>query len=345
MNKIIKYTLLSAFFLCSVLACRKDKPIPEFVPDIDVDDDTSCYNFVETGPYLFYIVEENEQYLSPHLNPNNDNEFVYFYRNYSANKRQLIKYNMVTKHKQILVDDVLIISRPKWSKKGWIAFDSYPDYNLWTIKDNGDSLTVFSSNTTHLHPVWDTSGDNLYWLHSTNLTFPHYYLKKGLYDSVVDTVLQDGDANIGIATYSDIKFDNKLLAITYINNKKDVAITDLNAINFTSLVGNETVFGDVKPASVCWSNTEEFVYLSYANFGLYKHNVSTGSYDRLIEYCDSKYYGSLSCSSDGQTLLVLRGDSYKKKDSLGNPVHPIHVKSSIYLIDLNTLVETKINLD
>ena len=69
------------------------------------------------------------------------------------------------------------------------------------------------------------------------------------------------------------------------------------------------------------------------------------TYELLIEFCDSKSYGNISCSSDGQTLLTSRTDSYKKKDSLGNPIHPIHVKASIYLIDLNTLVETKINLE
>ena len=181
-------------------------------------------------------------------------------------------------------------------------------------------------------------------MHSTNLAFPYYFLKKGLYSTNVDTVLQNGDVNNGVATYGDIKF-NKLLAITNINNKNSAAITDLNTINFNSLLNTENIFGDVRPSSMCWSNTEEFMYLTYSNLGLYKHNINAGTYELLIEFCDSKSYGNISCSSDGQTLLTSRTDSYKKKDSLGNPIHPIHVKASIYLIDLNTLVETKINLE
>ena len=74
-------------------------------------------------------------------------------------------------------------------------------------------------------------------------------------------------------------------------------------------------------------------------------NINNGSYTKLISFCDSKRYKSISCSPDGLKLIGERIDSYLKKDLNGNPTGQIIEKSSIYLIDLQTLKETKINLE
>ena len=62
-------------------------------------------------------------------------------------------------------------------------------------------------------------------------------------------------------------------------------------------------------------------------------------------FCDSKRYTKISCSPDGTRLIGERIDSYLEKNSNGSPTGKIIENSNIYLIDLQTLKETKINLE
>ena len=64
-----------------------------------------------------------------------------------------------------------------------------------------------------------------------------------------------------------------------------------------------------------------------------------------MDFCDTKRYETISCSADGKKLIGERVDSYLVKDNEGNATGRIMENSSIYLIDLETLEETKINLD
>ncbi len=119
-------------------SCLKDKVIS--TPSGEGD----CYSF-GVLPSLTYFSNERFQYQAPYFNPNNVNEFVYNYKDFELDEYKLMKYNIQTGEKTVLANNVKIISQPKWSRKGWIAFDNVfnQNYQIWIIKDNGDSLKQF----------------------------------------------------------------------------------------------------------------------------------------------------------------------------------------------------------
>ncbi|MEX2595588.1 MAG: hypothetical protein WEC59_01570, partial [Salibacteraceae bacterium] len=64
-------------------------------------------------------------------NPNNADEFAYVDAN-----RNLVKYNMATKEKETLVDNLDRILTPDWGAGGWIVFSA--GWKIWRfiIKKN-----------------------------------------------------------------------------------------------------------------------------------------------------------------------------------------------------------------
>lgn len=322
-----------------MISCRKDKVIPT------PSGEGECYSFGELPPLNFFS-NERFQYQTPFFNPNNDDEFVYNYKDFELDEYKLIKYNIQTGIKTILVENVKIISQPKWSGKGWVAFDNVfnQNYQISIVKDNGDSISQFTSSTYNLFPVWNSIGDNLFWQHTPVLGVPYYFLKQGLYEQTSDTVLFPNGLNNGFATFNDVSMDNQLISKTGIGNQNHIGFTNLDSPNFVSLINldNSNLVG---LEGLCWSNNSQTAYFTIYKNGLYKLNVNNGSYTKLISFCDSKRYKSISCSSDGKKLIGERIDSFLVKDEEGNPTGQIMENSSIYIIDLETLKETKITLE
>ncbi len=77
--------------------------------------------FTPDGIITDVISEGPIQYKFPCYNPNDGNEFVFFYKNHLSNKSQLVKYNLTTHEKVILVNNFSIINPPKWASPVYSA--------------------------------------------------------------------------------------------------------------------------------------------------------------------------------------------------------------------------------
>ena len=271
------------------------------------------------------------------------------YTDLELNVCKLIKHDLETGIETELANNVKIITQPKWSKKGWIAFDNVFDqnYQIWIIKDNGDSLTQFTNKKYNFYPVWDAVGTNLYWRHSPVLGVPTYFLKQGLYNSNIDTIMANDDIYDGYTSYNDISINNILVSNIFINNNSHIACTSINNISFNSLINlnEEDLYG---LTGLSWSNNNEIVYFTVYNNshndGLFKIDIISGNYEKLIEFCNSKRYKQISCSNNGEKIIGERIDSYLIKNSENEATGEIVENSSIYLIDLITFEETKVNI-
>lgn len=332
--------------ILGLVSCRKDK-----TPPIHLGEDSECHTF----PMLLqsYFVSETFMFKQPCFNPNNQNEFVFHFQDYSQNSFQLVKYNISTKQKTILYqsNNHKIWGQPKWNTGGWIAFtrinsqSGYVDH-IFIVKENGDSLKQFTTTTANHDPVWDSSGENLYWAHSPVLGVPYFFLKKSLYGIENDTILRDGDAHGGVSTYNDVSNNDLLLSATLIENKPYIGMSNLNSspLTFSKVLNvDNTQYAGL--SGISFSNNNFEAYISFYNNGLYKLNTSNGQLTLLIPFCNSKRYETISCSADGKFLIGERIDSRLELNTDGQPTGKIIEKSSIYLIDLGTLKETKIDLD
>lgn len=342
-SRIIIYILVAI----GIMACRKDKPVPSVV------ESTDCKPFAKDLPLQTYFTNERFQYKAPHFNPNNSNEFIYHFRDYEQNVFQLLKYNLQTKQKTFIIESGKIGGQPKWSNNEWISYTHTPAYSehIFIVKDNGDSLTQFTENVSNFSPAWSSTGDELYWAYSPNLAIPYHFLSQNLDSLVPDTLSESGDLYNGYLRYNAISSNNKLLSLVHINNSSSpylaTASLDEESLSFTSIVNMNQAFDYPSVSGLCWSNNHEYVYVSigYPDGGLYKIGVDNSSVDLLIPFCDTKRYESISASSDGKYLVGERIDSHLKLDSSSNPTNEIIENSSIYLINLNTLEEIKVNLE
>lgn len=334
--KIIIYILL----LFGFLACNKDEVNPV------EEDECEPFDLPETGSTTFG--KERFEYKAPHFNPNNSNEFIYHFRDNELNEYHLLKYNLQTQQKTFIVESGKIARQPKWGSKGWIAYTHHIGYvdHIYIVKDNGDSLMQFTENTANFDPAWSASGDVLYWVHTPVVGGPRYFLKQLMDDEYIDTLLSPLDSHSGSSLYNEISSSNNLLSLTRINNNPHLAIASLNEepFTFTSISKIEQQFGFPSPSGLCWSNDGKYVFVSIRGGGLYKIDVNSLNTVKLMDYC-KKRYGAISASSDGQYLIGERIDSYLEKDAEGNITGTIMERSSIYLIDLQTLEETKIDLE
>lgn len=339
--KIIIYILIAL----GTMACRKDKPVPSVVESSD------CSPFAKKLPYLTYFTIDRPQFKVPHFNPNNSNEFIYHYRDYEQNLFQLLKYNIQTQQKTLIAESGKIFSQPKWSNNGWIAYTHYVSYvdHIYIVKDNGDSLKQFTENTANMFPVWNSSGNKLCFIYTANLGVPYYFLEQKINSLPPDTLSQYGDSYEGYIRYSSISQSNNLVSLVFINNEAHLATTSLDnePFSFSSIANMNQVFDYPSVSGLCWSNDNEYVYatVGFRKNGLYRIGVNNSNVELLIPFCDTKRYESISASPDGKYLIGERIDSHLQLDDDSNPTGAIIENSSIYLIDLNTLEETKINLE
>jgi len=330
-----------------VTACQKNKPLP---CNSENSDNINCEDFPEL--WISWFGEYRFQYKSPCFNPLNDNEFVYYYKDNESGVFQLLKYNLVTQQKTILVNGVKIYGQPKWSRKGWIAFTTQPSFyveHIFIVKDNGDSLTQLTSVTANYDPVWNYNGTKIYWLHSPVLGHPYYYLSKTLDEESIDTALYSNGENLGFCSKGDVSFDNKLIGHTFVNNKNYIGISNLNDLNFSlsGIFDYNVIFDYPSPEGLTWHSSGLYFYVSHPggyNRGIHKVYLN-GNVQRLMKHCDNKRYTIISCSKDGKKLIAERVDSFLERDDDNNPTGKIIQKSSIWLIDIETLKESRINLE
>ena len=317
--------IISFFLLCS---CTKDKVPP---PGSCIELDYSKL------PPINYITHPGEQFIAPSVNPGNENEFVYYYRANSNQEYKLFRYNVLTHEKFELISEIQANNQPKWNNKDWVAFDNIGDYHIWAIKANGDSLTKISQNSACLYPAWKSDGNALYWAYSPVLGIPYYFLKKNLSALQPDTMFYD------YTSHNDISIDGKLASLIYINNQKHLAYTDENTINFTPLINLQTE-GLINLSGLCWSADGKSVYFSISMDGIYKLDIESKNYVKLVETCNSRYYNSLSASPNNVDLIVERVDRTLGKYPAGNYNGDVIEKSTIWKINTLTLEETKIEL-
>jgi hypothetical protein len=328
--KVLFYKI-SIFVLFGMVSCSKDKtPSPKNQND--------CQDFPITQGNASIPIFQYENYIAgPTFNPNNADEFVLQQINYTSQESRLIKYNLSTGSKEILLENMnKILSQPKWNKKGWITFNSYPDYNIWIVKDNGDSLTQLTNFEHCLYPVFNSSGKNIIFQYTPVLGVPYYTLSIDLETKIIDTL------NNAFGTFNDVSENNILLSSIFVGQQNYLGTTSIYDIDFTPYVD----LGLKSLEGLAWHpNNTKFHYTDYVDGGLKEFDITTGKLNILLNNCDSKRYTTISVSNDGKKMIASKVLGSLVYDSNGQFTNYIRYKSEICLINLATLNEEKINIE
>src|SRR5690606_12569495 len=165
----------------------------------------------------------------------------------------------------------------------------------------------------------------------------------------IDTVLCSSGENLGFCSKSDVSFENNLLGHTFVNNKNYIGFANLNDfdLSLSGIIDYNAIFDYPNPQGLSWHSSGLHFYVSHLGGdkrGMFKVNLN-GDIQQLKKYCDNKGYSIISCSKDGKKLIAERVESFLERDSDNNPTGKIIQKSSIWLIDTETLKETRINLE
>ncbi len=337
--------------LCVVaISCKKTSCTTE-----PIVHDNSCLEYPELDSSgITFFTNERFQYLKPCFNPNDPNEIIFNFRDLASNKNQLVKFNALTGIKTVLVENVVCVTQPKWSRKGWIAFDQNSNSigQIYIVKESGGSLTQRTFNGANYGPNWDASGDNLIWQHVSEpaASADYYFFKQGLNEDTADTLIRNTDENNVYALHSDVSRDNVILTNTFINNEAFFTLRPLSFEQpFTALFNIFSEFQLFKIEGLTWSPIGESAYFTINRSdnlgGLYHINTANGVYTKLMDYCDSKKYVALTCSPNGHLLIGEREDVHLVRNAQGAFTGEIKVQSNIYSIDLKSMQETKIDLN
>lgn len=333
-------TKIFIFLIIFIISCKKENDLEV------VENKSSCtpLNYDDKNAIDLIYINKN-QFKSPYFNPNNPSEFVYYFRGFESNKHQLIVYDLSTKQSKVITDGLISMSQPKWSVKGWIAFDNYLDYQIWKVREDGSYLTILTNKNVNVWPVWDANGDYLMWKKSLVLAGPGYTLKSDLHQTIPDTIHYGG---MGF-NHDNISVDNRYFHVRREeDNTRTIGYYDLKKSEML-ISENYNKIMDVYPhideqngfLSVTWGRVDKKEKIYFTGFadGLFEIDVLNKTVRRLIESCNSRYYKNISCSPDGKYLIAERLDGYIEKET-GRHFE----NSTIWLIDLNTLEETKVEL-
>lgn len=342
----MKLFLLATFSILFVLtSCKKDGNFPpsgEFIhnPNCNVEFDYTINSPV--GGIEYY--EDSFQFKTPTFNPNNSDEIVFQYVNHNTYSFQVRKHTISTGENQILADNFYLESPAAWNAAGKIALGSI-NGEIWLVDDNGSNLTPFNSSGANWKPSWAFQ-NKLVWNRVEQETGYRYIFIQSQGQLYPDTLINSGQGlnnfvisnnNTFIAYSGDYNFYN-----LHLTPNSSYTFSDLETIPF-QLIGNRK--------GLCWhpSGTKFYASVTQAGPGtesaLYEVKYPSGVATKLIQYCHSKQYANISCSADGKFLLLERFDYRQDFNTQGLFEGNIEIKTSVYLFNLNTMKETKLNLE
>ncbi len=317
MKKVRSFIPVILSLLAIFSSCHKDQQIPlQPYPKNCQDNgfDTMPYSY---GEPMIYADSLNIQF--PYFNPNNPNEIIY----YLGYRRELIKYNIANKTKQILYKGQLF-NRAKWSRKGWMLIPA-DDGQIWKIKDDGTQLTQLTFGSMgHLYPEWNMEGTKFgCWAVTKGNSYTIIYDEFGAaIDSLKSPLTgcwQGRDTNILLGAggsaigYTDIRQDSFILL-------------------FRWPPSNQNEFHDSY-----WMQ-DGINAIVVANNGIYSFNTQTKKLTFLKQFCPHDYYYSLSISYQSNKILLQKSTWY----FVGN--NRVFIKTKLVLMNPDGSGETEIEI-
>lgn len=294
--------------LLTLVACRKPESVspdlPPAGPELPCGTHAECIPLPDPplGGNWNWQVEENHAKHAM-FNPNNGQEILLQRDPYGGGwaNSQLYRYNLATGTLE-LIHEGIFTHRPRWGTNGWIAFTqaSAPNWNIWKVKANGDSLTQLTFNGNSFSPLWSPDGTQIGY-ETGALGPPQYNLQNIRMTSsgaLIDTLWNTG-AFAGQAVWALPNRTFNVFAWVYSCHWEGDPSTDLIYQLPDSIMQNGLPKGAAylpSSHSMIWSHLT----------GVYRTNLTTGATERLVATCNSSYFMDLDYSPHTGKLLAVR---------------------------------------
>lgn len=257
-NKILWFSFYTLLFFAG---CKKDPFIP------GSDGDQKCDPLPLSPPFGWNYTTRAKtlNVLKSTYDKVNSNIIYYLSDDSTGNTYILWKLNRLTNSKQLL--DTKVFGTPQINNNGWLVYYK-SDLNLYTIKNNGDSLTKITSIGGYISPIWDNQNNVLSFNNNTNCI-----IKLNKSGQIIDT--------LETVTSSAYAKDSLLLYFTASANQQSLILKNIYTNSLKIIFSNSTpsVYYDF-----FLDNTNSNVYYSNST-GLYKVNLATNSNTKVITSC------------------------------------------------------------
>lgn len=333
----MKNTIIYLVLITSIFACRKPTN-PEFpLPDLNVlgcdynqystsDYDSVGVSYIQFAPIDPYILLDDYDYYNPIFNPNNSCQIIYARHNNQGVvglQAELWKFDFDTGESTLIYDQYYY--NADWGSNGWIVFTNY-DYQVYKIKDNGDSLTqlTFDSDfADHFAGKWNPSA-TMFWNKKNGHT--QYVNPDGLLIHEHNTI------PFSIIDWID---DSTIIGSQY-GHLYSLSIPDEN---LTLLNTNEIGTGSSYQQLLDRENMQ--IYCEYVNADedkryYLRYDISgSNAVDTLTRLYDSylflsEYVNRIGDSQDGKIITTLRRAEYPD-----TTVNQYSIRHNILIMDLD----------
>jgi len=318
--------ILSIIFLS--ISCRKDTSL-----DVGGNGNDPIYcigdtigNFdIDTLAFGYFTQINQIQYEMPCFNPDNSAEIVFIEHDYDGAVYSLTKLNLSSGLESILLDSLAIISPPKWSN-GWIFFGT-DDFNIWKLRDDGDSLVQLTFDGDNKFPEPSPDGTQLCYLVSGSGPYGEVFISTS--GTLIDTVHAYGPGTGGWYE-SNWSVTDKICTSTGSIPDYGVGYFDLTTgvLETVAQWGYES--GQDEIVAIKWHPNSEDIYLSKWSNDLLKINIHSGEQTIVKLGCFHHYYPDFSISADGQSIIACK---LEVDSIISNQV--LHIKQSIVLMNIN----------
>ncbi len=318
------YILIALIFI--VFSCKKEE-----CQVCDNDEAlvcTSCKSYIDLEDFN----SEKKQEGTPCFNPNNMDEFVYVNK-LDEDVYELVKYDMITK-KSLTLHKGDLRSQPHWGKNNIIMFTDL-QFQLHIVKPDGSMNKQLTNANSFLAPTWKNDSIIAAEFSKSPSAYPSFYVEYNLNRKTYTTDTLNGYSS----GYFPSQYNSKEQFIfmndasdSIINLKENAGIRKIKIPIKREKYKNYTVI------DLCWHPTEEVVYFTVFQEGLYSLNINTLKLIKIRNGCTARTYKDLSISSDGKKILIERVDSVLESNGA------LLSDSGIYIMDTDGKNERKIEL-
>lgn len=334
------------FLFILLVACKKENPSPTTnTDDLDVSfvqwEDTPCdpNSSIQGGNINDFPIGRSYRY--PVFNPNNWNEIIYVVYDYNGStyeSMQIIKYNLLTQEKRIILENPSESPMPiAWNTNGKLAFIKTKNQTtqyICTLNEDGSNYHEFLLDNMRgsAEIYWAADNKYLYWARQLQIGGSERFdlMKFTVETNSIETVIENGSfRNFTISK------KNQLLDI-FGNGYLSINLNNTDYLDSTSVLIDHVFFSLDAPA---FSQDGGKIYISTiasygVDYGLKEWNLNTNSITPIRASCGISMLRNISCSNNGRFIIA---------DEI--PLDESATPWKIRLLDLKTGKESILELD
>lgn len=313
------YILLAAIVPLAP-ACKRDIVPPALHCDRVMSEDDMRKCSVANYKYV------GSRYYSPSVNPNNESEVVLIEEDVGV-RRSLVKLDINSGTKTVLVDTLSALLNPDWGPNGWIVFSA--NWKIWKIREDGTGLQQISFDPRDIRARFSPSGDRV--MFPRNMEYGGFELRRNpelRMDYKIMTIDLEGNPLDSFCRpvgddpcYPWDAFawskDNKIAGQRGSSDEETgygIAIYDLdgNEISFPYKVPDKKFNNFPFIEDIEWHPNNGLIYF-HDSRGIKSLDPSNGRIKLLKKSCKDEFYEDFTITPDGDHIIAVKGEAWKDR--------------------------------